>query len=119
MEKVIEYFTALDGTRDWDEIGPLYDAAFHPDCVFVTADAELNKDEWAQMVQGLVEKGATISGFEVTGEEGDSFSYRFTMTVGDEEPLDTAAKGTLKEGRLVRVEPLDPAVYSAIVERSK
>ncbi len=119
MEKVIEYFTALDGTRGWDEIEPLFDDAFHPDCIFVTADGELNREQWSEMVKGLVQKGATISGFEVTGEEGGTFSYRFTMTVGEGEPLDTAAKGTLKDGRLVRVEPLDPAVYSAIVERSK
>ena len=71
------------------------------------------------MAQGMVDKGATVSGFEVTGAEGDSVSYKLTITLGEDEPLHMAAKGTLREGRLVRVEPVDPTVYATLVERAR
>ena len=119
MDKVTRYFTALEGARDWAAVQPLFDDAFHPDCVIVTADGEYDKERWAEMAASLVGKGATVSGFEVTGTEGDSISYKLTITVGEDAPLHMAAKGTLRDGRLVRVEPVDPTVYSTIVERSR
>ena len=119
MEKVAKYFAALEGARDWAAVQPLFDDAFHPDCVIVTADGEFDKEQWAEMAKRLVDKGATASGFEVTGTEGDTVSYKLTITVGEDAPLHMAAKGTLRDGRLVRVEPVDPSVYSTIVERSR
>ncbi|MFQ5930643.1 MAG: hypothetical protein ACE5MK_13195 [Acidobacteriota bacterium] len=119
MEKFAKYLANIDGTRNWTQIRPLFDDLFHPDCVIVTPEGEFNKEQWAQMAKGLVEKGATAYDFEVTGEEGDSFYYKLTITVGEDEPLHPTAKGTVKDGQLVRVEPVDPAVYSRMIERSK
>ena len=119
MEKFAKYLAAIDGTAQWSKVKPLFDDLVHDDCVFITADGEMNKDQWAKMIQGLVEKGAIASGFEVTGEEGDAFYYTFTLAVGESEPLHPTAKGTVKDGRIIRVEPVDQAVYSTMVERSR
>lgn len=117
MEKFATYLAAVDGTRGWDEVGPLFDAAFHEDCVFVTADGEFGKAQWAEMAKGLVAKGAVASGFQVTREDGDSSFYEVTVTV-EGEAMNMVAKGTLVDDQLIRVEPLDPGAYSALVERS-
>jgi len=119
MERFAKYMAAMDGTNDWSVIGPLYDDAIDPDCVFITADGEYDKAQWAETVRKLVDRGAIASGYEVTRAEGDTAYYEVTVAVAGEEPLHMAAKGTLREGRLVRVEPVDPAVYSSLVERSK
>lgn len=119
MEKFAKYLAAYDGTRKWPEIQPLFDDLFHPDCVYVTADGELTKEQWAEMAKGLAAKGATASDFEVTGEDADTFYYKLTLSLGEDEPLHLTAKGTLKDGQIVRVEPVDPAAYSAMVQRSR
>lgn len=118
MEKFAKYLAAVDGSNTWAVVGPLFDAAFHPDAVIVTSDGEFDKEQWADMAKGLVDKGAVASGFKVTGQEGDSYYYDVTVTV-DDEAMHMTAKGTLEDGRLVRVEPVDPELYTALVERSK
>lgn len=116
MEKFATYLAAVDGTNDWATVKPLYDDAFDADCVFVTADGEHDKASWSVMVQGLLERRAVASDFEITHQDGDLVYYQLTVTVPGEEPLHTKARGTLKDGRLVRVEPLEPEQYSTMVE---
>ena len=119
MEKFAAYLAAVDGTNDWATIKPLYDDAFDDDCVWITADGEHDKASWSVMVQGLVELGAVASDFEVTHQEGDVAYYQLSVTIPGEEPMNTKAKCTLKDGRLLRVEPVDPEQYSHLVETSK
>ena len=119
MDKFTTYLAAVDGSNDWSTIGPLFMDAFDPDCVVVTAAGEVDRDGWASMAQGLVASGASISDFEASAPTGDSFVYKMTLNVPGEQPLSLAARGTLKDGRLFRVEPVDPAQYSALVDRSR
>jgi hypothetical protein len=119
MEKFAKYLAAYDGKAEWSQVEPLFDDLFHPGCVFITAEGKLDKNQWAEMAKGLTAKGARASNFEVTGKEGDSFYYKITITVSDEEPLHLTAKGTVKDGQIIRVEPVDAAVYSKMVERSR
>lgn len=118
MEKLARYLAAVDGSNDWATVQPLFDDAFDPGCVFVTADGEYDKAAWSERVKALIEKGAVASGFEILRQEGDSATYRLTLTVGGDR-LDMSAVGTLRDGRILRVEPVDPAVYSEMIERSK
>ena len=55
----------------------------------------------------------------VTREDGDSFYYELDLGVPGEETMHLTAKGTLKDGRMVRVDPIDPARYSELVEHSR
>lgn len=119
MEKFAKYMAAVDGGSDWATVQPLFDDAFDPECIFVTADGEYDKQQWSEMARGLVENGAVASGFEITRREGDAAYYKLTVTVGDGEHLHMTAKGALRDGRLVRVEPVDPSVYSTMVEQSR
>lgn len=118
MDKFVKYISAIDGTRSWSDIKPLFNDLFHPSCVFVTADGELNREQWAEMAKGLVSKRATASDFEVTGKDDDSFYYKLTVTVEGNSMLLTA-RGTTKDGQVIRVEPVDPGSYSDLVEKSR
>jgi hypothetical protein len=118
MEKFAEYLAAFDGATDWESVAPLYDAAFHDEAIFVTADGEYGKAEWVEMVKGLRAKGAVASDFEVTDAHGDTILYKVTITAGGAEPMHLAARGTIRDGQLARVEPIDPGAYSEMVRRS-
>jgi hypothetical protein len=118
MEKFEQYMAAFDGATDWDAVAGLFDETFHDDAVFVTADGEMSKQQWAEMSKGLREKGAVISGFQITKTDGDTIYYEVTVTPGGEKPLELKAKGTVKDGQVWRVEPLDPSKYSDLVQRS-
>ena len=119
MERFSKYLAAVDGSNGWDTVGPLFYDAFDPDCVVITADGEYDRDGWAAMAKGLVDKGASASGFEITREEGETAYYHVTVNVPGAEPMRLTAVGTLRDGRMVRVEPVDPAAYASLVERSK
>ena len=118
MEKFQRYIEAYDGSTDWDSVAELFDDAFADDCMFVTAEGEMDKVQWAEMAKGLRAKGAVASDFEVTDAADDAIYYKLTVTPTGGGPMHLAAKGIVREGRLVRVEPMDPTAYSAMVERS-
>ena len=115
---VATYLAAVDGSNDWATVQPLFDDAFDAGCVFVTADGEYDKAAWMERVRALVEKGAVASGFEILRQEGDSATYKLTLTVGGDR-LSMSAVATLGDGRIARVEPIDPAVYSEMIDRSR
>lgn len=118
MESFAKYLAEFDGTAEWSEVRPLFDAVFHPDCTFVTAEGELNTQQWAEMAERLTERSAVVSEFAVTAEEDDSIYYSLVLAVGDDDPLKMTARGTIRDGQLIRVEPVDPDVYSTMVRRS-
>lgn len=118
MQKFAEYMNAVDGTRSWEEVEPLFLEAFHPDATYVTADGELDLTQWREMAQGLVDGGAVISDFEMKTADGVNAVYRLVLAAGDDAPLELAATGRFRDGRLIHVEPTDPAAYSEMVARS-
>lgn len=118
MEKFKRYLDAYDGSAGWDEIRPLFDDLFHDDLVVVTADREMNKEQWAEMAQGLVARHATSSDFEITAESDDTIEYRLTLEVGDDDPIHMQAKATIVDGQIARVEPANPDAYSEMIDRA-
>lgn len=87
--------------------------------MIVTADGELDKQQWAETVKGLTSRGAIASEYEVAGKEDDTFLYKVTIAVGDHEPLHLTSKATVKDGQIIRVEPSDPAEFTTLAGRSR
>ena len=114
MEKLRQYFEAF-GSADWNTVGPLFEDVFHDDLVIVTADGELGKDEWRTDVQRAVAAGTKISDIEMHRDTDDTFHYSATITEGDGKVIKISSTGTIKDGKLARVQPLDPAAYSQFV----
>ena len=119
MEKFERYLAAIDGTARWDDVEGLFEDLFHPDLVVVTADGEMNRDQWAEMTRGLLARNARVTDIEITAGEDDTIHYQLTIDVGDDDPLQMRATGTIRDGRLARVEPLNPDAYSEMVDRSR
>ena len=118
MEKFERYLASVNESDDWQAVKPYYDDAFHPDLVVVTADGEMNKAQWESMSESLVTRGGGVSDFEILARDGDEVHYRLSVRVGDNE-MQMTAKGTMEDGRLKRVEPIDPERYSELVRRSE
>lgn len=118
MEEFRRYFEAFSRATEWSEVQPAFNDAFHPDLHVVTPDGELNKAQWEETVKGLLVKGAKATEFEVAKEEGDKVYFSMTLTFPDGEQLYPSSKVTIKDDQVVRVEPVDPAAYSKLVENS-
>ena len=118
MEKFRRYFEAFSAATEWSEVQPAFNDVFHPDLRVVTPEGKLNKGQWEETVKGLLAKGVKATDSEVAKEEGDTVYYSMTLTFPEGEQLHPSSKVTIKDGQVVRVEPVDPAAYSRLVENS-
>jgi hypothetical protein len=59
----------------------------------------------------LIKKGIKTSNCEISKKEGDAFYYKVTLTIGDK-VMEPASKGMVKDGKLIRIEPVNPGIYS-------
>jgi hypothetical protein len=118
MHQFAQYLNAVDGTRSWSEIEPLFDAAFDPAATFVTADGEVDLAHWKQMAHALVERGTVISDFQITTSDGETAMYSLTLTAPGEAPTQLAATARLRDGKVARVEPTDPATYAELYAKN-
>jgi hypothetical protein len=118
MHQFAKYLNAVDGTRSWSEIEPLFDDAFDPSATFVTADGEVDLAHWKQMARTLVERGTVISDFQITTRDGETATYSLTLTAPGEDPTQLAATARLRDGMVARVEPVDPASYSVLYAKN-
>ena len=116
MEKIREYLKAFNRSATWDLVEPIFNELMHQDLQVVTADGVLNKAEWGQVIQGLLVRGFEASEIEVGEQQDDVIHYQMTMTMIDGTVLKPASKGTIRDGQLVRIEPIAPEVYSAITQ---
>lgn len=115
QKNLAAYFAAFDGSKDWAKAETIYNDLFHPEGKLVTKDGEKTIEEWRAVAKGLVEGGAKASAYEDrAGETPDTFYYKVTLTLADGKVLSPASKATVKDGKLARVEPVDPATYSKI-----
>lgn len=118
MQKFVEYMNAVDGTRSWEEMEPLFVEAFHPDATYETADGVLDFAQWREMAKGLIGRGTVISDFELKTSDGVNAVWRLTLTAGEEAPLELAAAGRFSGERVIHVAPTDLDAYSAMVAQS-
>lgn len=105
------YLESINGTNDWSAVQPHFEAVMHDEVIIVAADGEKDRSQWQAAVQGLLDKGAIIRDVTMVDGADESFHYQMTMTIGDKE-MKPASKATIKDGMLVRVEPVDPAQYA-------
>ena len=119
MENFVRYLNAVDGSRSWTEIEPLFDAAFDPEATFATAAGEVDLARWKHMAGSLVQGGGVISDFQITTKDGRSGVYSMSLTSPGEEPLRLVATATFRDGRVIRVEPSDPAAYADLLARNR
>ena len=111
-ERFKAYFEAFDGNATWDSMKPLFDELMHRDLKIVTADGVLTKDQWEQAVKGLLAQGAKSSDIEISSDQDDTVYYRLTVTLGNGTTMLPSSKGTIKDGQVIHIEPVDPEVYS-------
>jgi hypothetical protein len=118
MHQFAKYLHAIDGTRTWSEIEPLFDDAFDPSATFVTADGEVDLGHWKQMAHALVDRGTVISDFQITTSDGETAAYSMTLTAPGDQPMQLAATARLRDGKVAHVEPADPAAYAELFAKN-
>lgn len=108
------YLEAINGHTTWSELEPLFDQAIHKDIVLVSAQGDLNFEQWKQAVRGLLRKGAKSSDFRYFSPDANTAFYRVTLTLRDGSVLRPVSKGWFEDGKLIRIEPVDSSVYEKI-----
>ena len=116
IEKFRSYLEAFDGNTTWDSLRLLFEEIMHPDLTVVTADGTLTRDEWEQAIKGLLSKGTKASDIEIKADQDDTIYYQFKFTMSDGTTAQLSSKGTVKDGKLIHVEPVDPEVYSNLTQ---
>ena len=112
VESTKSYLEAFDGNATWDSIKPLFDEVMHPALQVVTAEGILTRGEWEQAVRGMLARGMKASEIEIRADEDGTIFYQLVVTMSDGTKLQPASKATTKGGKIIHIEPVDPAIYS-------
>ena len=112
VESTKSYLEAFDGNATWDSIQPLFDEVMHPELKVVTADGILTRDEWEQAVRGMLARGMQASEIQIRADQDGTIFYQLAATMSDGTTLQPASKATAKDGKIIHIEPVDPAVYT-------
>ena len=109
MDKLRTYFDAMNGTSDWSSVKPLFDDLFHDDLVVVTANGELDRDAWGNAVQGMLAAGTKVSDLTMHSHDDGTIHYYTTITETNGTVIKVSSTATLKDGKIVHVQPFDHA----------
>lgn len=107
------YFDAFTGSASWEELEPHFEAVFHDDLVVKTANGELDRAGWKSAVQALLASGAKGK-VDSLRRDGDKIIYAATLTKADGTEMRPLSKGTIQDGKVIRVEPMNPIEYTNI-----
>ena len=108
MEKLRRYLEAFDGSAGWDTVGPLFEDLLHDDLAYVTPNGELSKDQFRPVVQNALATGIKVSDVRMHGHGDEIIHFDSKVTADDGTVTPSSSSGTIKVGKLVRVEPRDP-----------
>ena len=109
------YFEAFTGDASWDDIAPHFEKLFHDDLIVVTPNGEVDKAGWAQAVKSLLDAGVRVSVGSMR-ENGNTIYYSATIAKNDGTSMKPGSKGYVRDGKLVRVEPMLPTAYAKIMD---
>ena len=113
--KLRKYFDAFSGFADWDDLAQHFEDVFHDELIVATPNGHVNKIGWMEAVKALLNENASINVISMR-ERGDKIYYSVTISKGDGTIVKPVSQGILKEGKLVRVEPMLPAEYAKITD---
>jgi hypothetical protein len=115
MRLLMEYFAQFDGAKEWKVVEPFADSLYHPEMVATTAKGEMDKESFKKNVQAYVEGGGSIEMLKLE-KVPNGIRYELIFHKPDGTAEQTATMGVFKDGKLYRVTPDDPAVYSSVLQ---
>ena len=107
------YFAAFTGSATWDDLKPHFDLVFHEDLIVKTANGEIDRDGWEMAVKGLLASGSKGK-IDSIRFDGETLFYAGTISLDDGSTMRPLSKGTVKDGKLILVEPMNPMEYTSI-----
>lgn len=119
IDEFRSYFNSMDGSATWESVKPHFDAVFHDDLVVVTVNGEVDKAGWAGAVKGLIAAGVTTSDLDMHSDAEGAIHYSLTLTKNDGSAIKVASTATIKDGKVVHVEPLDPEKYTQMAATAR
>jgi hypothetical protein len=115
MRLLMKYFSQFDGNTTWEETLPFAERLYHPEMVVVTAKGSLAREEFKQHVKTFTEKGGAIEMLKLE-KVPQGIRYELIFHNPDGTTNQTQTMGTFREGRLFRVEPDEPDVYTKVLD---
>lgn len=114
MRLLMKYFAQFDGNTSWEEALPAADALYHPDMVITTAKGDLKRDEFKAGVQQYVKSGGSIEMLKLE-KVPNGIRYELVFHKPDGTTEKACTLGTFRDGKLFRVTPDVPKVYSSVL----
>ena len=111
------YFSAFDGSKDWENrVKVNVEKLYHPDLVVVTADGEKDRKAMIDFVKQFTLDGGKAEDMSFD-QIGDKLRYSGNLVHGDGTVSKIDSMGSYKDGKLIRIEPVKPTVYSAMMSK--
>ena len=112
MRKLTKYFCLLCEDSKWDaNAEKIFDDLFHPEVVIVGNQKKFNFDEWKAWYKQSIQDGLVLDMEKVVRTSSDSIVYTLLVHKHDGTVLSHTAKGIFQDGKLIKTEPADPAIY--------
>ena len=81
----------------------------------MTADGETTRDAWMGAAEKMANAGAKVENLKIEDVGGNKLHYSARIVKKDGTAHEVDSVGTFENNMIVRVEPADPKVYSAIL----
>jgi len=117
MRLLTTYFAQFDGKTTWKEAHPFVERLFHPDLTGVTGKGEIHREDYEKSVKEFLENGGTVDMMKLE-KVHEGIRYELVFHFPDGSTDRTRTLGKFSDGRLIRVEPDDPAVYNKLLHQS-
>ena len=117
MRKLTSYFCLLSPESKWDENAErIFDDLFHPEVMIVGKNKSFNFQEWKDWYKRSIQDGLVLDMEKVVRVGPDSIVYTLLVHQENGTVLSHTAKGIFKDGKLIKTEPADPAIYDIMTK---
>ena len=107
-----KYFCLLDGSSRWDATAEaIFDDLFHPNVKILGNQKSFTFNEWKAWYQQSIEDGLVLDMEKVVRTGAQSIAYTLLVHNHDGTVLSHTAEAHFEDGKLIKTEPTDKAVY--------
>ena len=123
MRKLTRYFGLLCPESVWDaEAERVFDDLFHPDVRIVGKRTNYNFTEWKKWYQHSIQNNLQVDMEHLQVlKAGQNCIIQWKISIHNPDNntrVSHTAKGLFQNGQLIQTEPLDPAVYDIMTQKS-
>eukprot|EP00566_Odontella_aurita_P029368 CAMPEP_0113586740 /NCGR_PEP_ID=MMETSP0015_2-20120614/34470_1 /TAXON_ID=2838 /ORGANISM="Odontella" /LENGTH=145 /DNA_ID=CAMNT_0000492221 /DNA_START=113 /DNA_END=550 /DNA_ORIENTATION=+ /assembly_acc=CAM_ASM_000160 len=117
MNRLATYFSYYDGHHTWEDLRPIVEDLAHPDLSVITGKGTLNRHDFLGYVERLIGSGSTIDVVQMISVPPDGIHHTIDVYERDGGTVRRLVSVCrFRDGRMIRVEPSNPADYNVVYD---